>query len=76
MNKEIEKESVNTVCPHCLREITMVWVCKIESVIGKRYIFFCGECQKNLGTSHEKKFTSSVFSTLIKKTPSGLNNSL
>ena len=76
MNKEIEKEKVNAVCPHCLKEISMVWVCKIESVIGTRYVFFCGECQKNLGISQEKEFTSRIVSTSRSHTLSSLNNGL
>ena len=56
IKKEIEKEKVNAVCPECLKEISYVWTCTIDSVIGTRYVFFCGECQKNLGISHEKEF--------------------
>ena len=59
MEKEIEKEKVHTVCPHCLKEIFSVWVCRLESIIGLRYIYFCGECQKCLGTFHEKVFNLS-----------------
>lgn len=76
MIKEIEKESVSAICPHCLKDISLVWVCKIESVIGERYVFFCGECQKNLGISHQKEFTSIVVNTSVKNTISSLNNSL
>jgi hypothetical protein len=50
MNKEIEKENVNGFCPYCLKEISVIWVCKLESIIGIRYVYFCGECQKSLGT--------------------------
>ena len=50
MNKEIEKEIVNAFCPNCSKEISVIWVCKLESIIGLRYIYFCGECQKSLGT--------------------------
>ena len=75
-NKEIEQERVNAVCTHCLKEISLVWVCKIKSVIGTRYVFFCGECQKNLGISHEKEFTSRVVHINMKNTVGNLNNSL
>ena len=66
MNKEIEKQALTQLARYCLKEISVVWVCKIESVIGKRYVFFCGECQKNLGISHEKEFASRVASTSAK----------
>jgi len=54
MKKEIEKEIVSAYCPYCLRDISIVWVCKLESVIGLRYVYFCGECQKSLGTFQNK----------------------
>jgi len=48
MKKEIEKEKVEAFCPHCLKKMSVVWICKIDSVIGMRYVFFCGKCQKSL----------------------------
>jgi RecJ-like exonuclease len=69
MKKEIKKEKVNATCPHCSKKISLVWICKIESVIGTSYVFFCSECQKSLGSSHEKEFTSRRYSTLMKKKP-------
>ncbi len=66
MVKEIDKEEVHTVCPHCLKKINMVWVCKLESIIGIRYAYFCGECQKNLGISHIKDFYSCFLNSGLK----------
>jgi hypothetical protein len=74
MKKEIRKEKVNAVCPHCLKEISIVWVCKVESVIGMRYVFFCGECQKNLGISHEKGFASRMNDNTFKNSVSVVTN--
>jgi hypothetical protein len=74
MRKEIRKEKVNMVCPYCSKEIDIVWVCKIESVIGRRYVFFCGECQKSLGLSHEKKFTTNIISPLAKTVAGQINS--
>jgi hypothetical protein len=75
MNKEIEKEKVNVVCPHCLKEINLAWVCKIQSVIGTRYVFFCGECQKSLGISHVKEFTPKFLNTCAKNAVQSMDNS-
>ena len=66
MNKMIDKERVSAVCPHCAKKIDLVWVCRLDSVIGTRYVFFCGECQKSLGISHEKEFVYSSVNTLVK----------
>ncbi|MDR3628335.1 MAG: hypothetical protein P4L45_15940 [Ignavibacteriaceae bacterium] len=76
MNKEIEKEKVNAVCPHCLKKIDLVWVCRINSIIGTRNVFFCGECQKSLGISHEKEFTDNIMNVSIINTAKIASNSL
>lgn len=55
MEKIIEKEIIHAYCNNCSKEINLVWVCKLNSIIGLRYIYFCGECQKPLGIFHEKK---------------------
>lgn len=54
MSKELEKEEVNIICPHCSKKISFAWVCKIESSAGIRYIYICTHCQKNLAVTHEK----------------------
>ena len=54
MSKELEKEEINITCPHCVKEISFAWVCKIESSAGIRYIYICTNCQKNLAVTHEK----------------------
>jgi uncharacterized protein with PIN domain len=51
-----EKNDVLPICPHCLKEIVKVWYRQLESVLGKRYIYFCPECKKVLGVSHRKGF--------------------
>ncbi|QQS35423.1 MAG: hypothetical protein IPM56_14390 [Ignavibacteriales bacterium] len=58
MIKELEKEEIKTTCPHCRKEISFAWVCKIVSSVGIRYMYICTNCQKNLGVSHEKDFRS------------------
>ncbi len=75
MVKEIDKQNVHAVCPHCLKKINLVWVCKLESIIGIRYAYFCGECQKNLGISHNKDFHSCLIKSNIAENIGRGNNS-
>lgn len=49
MTKHIEKENLKVVCPHCGKKSDSVWVCTLESTIGVRYIYFCPNCQHDLG---------------------------
>lgn len=58
MFKKIEKEKVQMTCPLCRVDINEVWVCKLDSVIGVRYTYFCSSCQKMLGISKEKEIYS------------------
>lgn len=55
MEKIIEKEIMHAYCKNCSKEINIVWICKLNSIIGVRYIYFCSECQKPLGIFHEKR---------------------
>jgi uncharacterized protein with PIN domain len=50
------KEDVRPVCPHCEAELEKIWMRELESVLGKRYIYFCPHCRKVLGVSHRKGF--------------------
>ena len=51
-----ERNDVTPVCPHCQAQITLVQYRMLESVFGKRYIYFCPACRKVLGVSHRKGF--------------------
>ena len=51
-----ETDDLTPVCPHCSREIKRLWVRGLRTLLGKRYIYFCGECRKVLGVSHRKGF--------------------
>jgi uncharacterized protein with PIN domain len=51
-----EKEDVYPICPHCNNELKNIWCRILESVFGKRYIYFCPGCRKVLGVSHRKGF--------------------
>jgi len=50
------REDVTPICPHCSAELETLWFRKLQSVLGKRYIYFCSACRKILGVSHRKGF--------------------
>jgi len=52
----IEKEDVTPVCPHCGKTLPEIWARRVQSILGKRYIYFCPDCRKVLGVSHRKGF--------------------
>ena len=62
MTKLLEKEEVKIKCPHCIKEVSNVWICKMDSVIGIRYAFLCGSCQKLLKISEQKSYSHSTHS--------------
>jgi hypothetical protein len=74
MKKIIKKENIHTVCPYCTKEIESVWVCKIKSIIGIRFIFFCSECQKNIGISLQNEYNSRNFKFANPGMRRGINN--
>ncbi len=51
-----EKHDVYPVCPHCSAEIKKIWYRGIETVFGKKFIYFCSLCKKSLGVTHRKGF--------------------
>lgn len=62
MTKLLEKEKVKIICPHCTKKVSNVWICKMDSVIGIRYAFLCGNCQKLLKISEQKNYIHSAHS--------------
>jgi hypothetical protein len=54
MTKNIEQREVSTVCPICNRFISEIWIARLDSVIGIRYAYICGECKNLLKISKEK----------------------
>ena len=54
MTKQIQKVETKIYCSHCKTTIESVWLCKVESIIGLRYICICSNCKTNLGTYHTK----------------------
>jgi len=57
MSRVLNKETVNSDCPHCKKHITTAWVCKLEADGIIRYIYFCPNCQKPLHISNKKDST-------------------
>ena len=51
-----ETENVKPVCPHCEKEVRDVMATRLETVLGVRFIYFCGLCKKVLGVTHRKGF--------------------
>ena len=54
---EIKENSLEPpVCPHCEKVITTIHAQKIKTLLGVRFLYYCGECKKVLGVSHRKGF--------------------
>jgi DNA-directed RNA polymerase subunit RPC12/RpoP len=66
MQKEIEQIKVNLVCPLCQKRISEMWIATLDSIIGIRYAYICGEC-KNLVRLSKEKFSiqSNLMSDLF-----------
>jgi len=62
MQKEIEQIKVNLVCPLCQKRISEMWIATLDSIIGLRYAYICGE-YKNLIRLSKEKFSSQSNST-------------
>ena len=51
-----QKEDAAPLCPHCAEPLRELWFRELQSVLGKRYVYFCSKCRKTLGVSHRKGF--------------------
>lgn len=54
MTKEFEQIKINTTCPICRKNISDIWVAKLDSVIGVRYAYICLECKNLIKITSEK----------------------
>lgn len=54
MNKEIEQIATKTVCPFCNKPVSEIWIAKMDSIIGTRYAYICGECNNLLKLTKER----------------------
>jgi transcription elongation factor Elf1 len=69
MTKILQKEPVKINCPQCKLETKDIWICQMDSVIGMRYAYLCGNCEKLMGISKNLLPTSSLLKGKIKLTP-------
>lgn len=72
MTKKIEQIEISTVCPTCNNSISEIWIARLDSVIGIRYAYICGECKNLLKISKDElhKFNSETFLLFPAITPS------
>ena len=49
-----EQNQVDPICPHCDKQLNTIWMRKLKTFLGKRYVYFCPLCRKVLGISHRK----------------------
>lgn len=66
MNKEIDQIEIKTWCPICNRNVSGIWIAKLDSVIGTRYAYICGEC-KNLIRLSKVKISEISVKTFLSK---------
>lgn len=59
MTKEIEQIEIKTVCPICNKQISELWVAKLDSVIGVRYAYICMGCKNLIKITKEKYLDTS-----------------
>ena len=43
-------------CPHCSADVRELHMTEIKATFGRRYLYYCSECQAVLGVSHRKGF--------------------
>ena len=65
MTKEFEQIKINSTCPICKKTISEIWVARLDSVIGVRYVYICLECKNLIKISKEKYLNSTQFNRSI-----------
>jgi len=69
MTKILQKEPIKLNCPQCKLETKDIWICRMDSVIGMRYAYLCGNCEKLMGISKSLISNSPELRGKIKFTP-------
>ena len=65
MDKFLQKIKLRIFCRHCEKEVESVWIIKINSIIGTRYVLLCPDCQKLIGIYSSIDFIESINNTSI-----------
>ena len=65
MTKEFEQIKINSICPICKKDISEIWVVKLDSIIGVRYAYICLECKSLIKITHEKYLDISNLNNFI-----------
>jgi len=53
----VKREEESPVCPHCKKEIKVVYFREMRGDLGKRCLYFCPACKAALGVSQRKGLT-------------------
>ena len=65
MVKILQKVKVKTYCTHCKKEFENVWICKMDSIIGIKYVLLCAGCQKLIRISSYIDFNETIVTPSI-----------
>ncbi|MFZ2323435.1 MAG: hypothetical protein WAV89_07050 [Ignavibacteriaceae bacterium] len=65
MTKEFERIELNTICPICKKNVSEIWVAKLDSVIGVRYAYICINCKSLIKITKEKFLNSDQLSQIV-----------
>jgi hypothetical protein len=49
-----QRDDLVPLCPHCEQQLRSFFFRELSGFLGRRYVYFCGECKKCLGVSHRK----------------------
>ncbi|HMN49901.1 MAG TPA: hypothetical protein PKD67_12225 [Ignavibacteriaceae bacterium] len=65
MTKEFERVAINTICPICKKNVSEIWVAKLDSVIGVRYAYICVSCKNLIKITKEKFLNANQISQSV-----------
>ena len=65
MVKTLKLYKVKTLCEHCKKEFENVWICKMDSIIGIKYVLLCAGCQKLIRISSYIDFNETIVTPYI-----------
>jgi len=65
MTKEIEQIEIQTTCPICNKTISELWIAKLDSVIGIRYVYICTNCKNLIKITKEKYLDSANLNQIL-----------